>query len=509
MRNLMTIFILFFVCVAGSELHASETVDQTAQTRWLAVMLGGRKIGHVEILRQTDGNRIITTQTLSLTFNRAGKPLQLSNMSRSIESIDGLPQGFAATIRMSAKDSMTNGRLRPDGKYHVVTTVGGHERESTIEWPDGGLLAEGQRQAMLAAGRVPGTRYELRAFDPSRQQVVAIHMQVIGDERVNLPEGTEVLSHQRQIFGLIDGKQGYDLWLDHEGMARKGSMTLLGGKLEMLGCSKACALAANQDVDMFRSAMVGAPRPLTSDLRNAPLRYRIYIKGEHGISPIITTDEQRITSLGKGSWQVDVGSAVAGGQSPPVKEDVEPNDWLQSDAPEIRALAKKVAGPIADNRKKMRRLRSFVSDYIDEHGLDVGYASALEVLHNRRGDCTEYAVLLAALARAQNIPTRVISGMTYADRYAGASRVFLPHQWVQAWIDGRWESYDAASRRFDTSHIALASGDGEPWNFYQANQLFGDIHIIEAKPVTELFNTPIPEVVPIVPTMPLMTNGEG
>ena len=44
----------------------------------------------------------------------------------------------------------------------------------------------------------------------------------------------------------------------------------------------------------------------------------------------------------------------------------------------------------------------------------------------------------------------------------GTPRVFVPHAWVQSWVDGRWESYDAALRRFDTAHIALATGDGDP-----------------------------------------------
>jgi hypothetical protein len=89
--------------------------------------------------------------------------------------------------------------------------------------------------------------------------------------------------------------------------------------------------------------------------------------------------------------------------------------------------------------------------------------------------------------------------MVYADRYAGTSHVFLPHQWVQAWIEGRWESYDAALRRFDATHIALASGDGDPWNFYEANRLFGSIHITEAMPGTELFRVSAPEAAPAAP----------
>jgi hypothetical protein len=96
-------------------------------------------------------------------------------------------------------------------------------------------------------------------------------------------------------------------------------------------------------------------------------------------------------------------------------------------------------------------------------GVDyLGYATAVEALQNRSGDCTEFAVLLAAAARARGIPTRVVAGLVYAARFSGKKDVFSPHMWVQAWIDGRWVSFDAGLERFDATHIALVVGDGDP-----------------------------------------------
>src|SRR5690349_17128588 len=90
------------------------------------------------------------------------------------------------------------------------------------------------------------------------------------------------------------------------------------------------------------------------------------------------------------------------------------------------------------------------------------------------------------MARAQGIPARVVTGMVYADRFAGTSQLFIPHQWVQAWVDGRWQSFDAALRHFDSTHLALASGDGDPWHFAATTQLFGNLHIREAVPGADL-----------------------
>lgn len=448
---------------------------------WMTVLLGGRKVGHVQIDRERVGDILTTTQTLSLDLSRSGKPMHLGNMSRSVEGPDGVPLGFASRTRMSSMDSTVDAVPDDTGRYRVTTTVGGQTTITWMDWPGDALLAEGQRLATVAAGRAPGTHYQLHEFDPSSQQVVQVQVDVLGEETVALPNGVMRLSHQRQTLTMARGRQTLDLWVDDRGIARKGLMSLLGQPLEMLACDRACALAPNQPVDMLRAATIDSPRWLPAYVRAVPMRYRIRISGNIG-QPFITTDEQQVTSLGGGDWMLDVGGSHAGRQAPPRPSDTQPNAWLQSDAPAIRRLAARAVGGAHDDLQRMRRLREFVSDYITGHGLDVGYASALEVVNSREGDCTEYAVLLAAMARAQGIPARVVTGMVYADRFAGGTRLFIPHEWVQAWVHGRWQSFDAALRHFDSTHLALASGDGDPWHFAATTQLFGNLHIRQAVP---------------------------
>lgn len=91
-----------------------------------------------------------------------------------------------------------------------------------------------------------------------------------------------------------------------------------------------------------------------------------------------------------------------------------------------------------------------------------GYRSAREALQRREGDCTEYALLLAAAARSRRIPARVVGGMAYGSRFVGRAHAFGPHMWVQAWNGERWISYDAGLGEFDAGHLALAVGDGDP-----------------------------------------------
>ncbi|WP_243047382.1 transglutaminase-like domain-containing protein [Dyella sp. RRB7] len=503
MRNRTALlWLLLALCPAPGLTARAETVP--ADTRWMTVLLGGRKIGHLQIEHRRDGDIVTTTQALVIELNRNGSSIPLGVTIRSVESTTGQPLAFYARSTLSTTDSTVDGRRLPDGDFAVTTTVGGIARQATLSWPPGAVLSEGQRLTMLKAAAHPGQSYAMSMFDPASQAVAHVDMQVIGDERVVLPEGSMVLNHQRQTLQPPRGVQTMDLWLDDQGHARKGTLGMLGHELEMLACSQRCAMAPVQDVDMFRAAMVDSPRLLPAAMRSTFLRYRIHMP-EGSPPPAIDTDEQHISSLGHGDWLVDIGNPQPGGEAAPDAGDTQPNAWVQSDAPVIRELAARVVGDAAGDLQKMRRLRSFVSGYITQHGLDVGYASALEVVQTRQGDCTEYAVLLAALARAEGIPTRVVTGMVYADRYGSSSRVFVPHAWVQSWINGRWQSFDAALRQFDSTHIALDLGDGDPWHFFNITNLLGQIHIEKITPSWELAGN-LPPTSAIGPTA---AAGEG
>ncbi|WP_430390747.1 transglutaminase-like domain-containing protein [Dyella sp. 20L07] len=484
MRNWTAVLLLVLsLCPLPGFTARAEGVSP--DTTWMTVLLGGRKIGHLEIEHQRAGDIVTTTQTLVIELNRNGNGVPMGVMTRSVESAAGEPMAFYARSTLSNTASTVEGHRQPDGNFAVTTTVGGEARQTTLSWPPGAVLSEGQRLALIKTAGQTGQKYTMSMFDPASQAVARVDMQVIGNERVALPDGWMMLNHQRQELRTSRGVQTMDLWLDDQGTARKGTLNMLGRELEMLACNQHCAMAPVQSVDMFRVAMVSSPRLLPANLRSSFLRFHIRVP-EGSPQPVIGTDEQHVSDLGHGDWLVDVGNPQPGGEAPPDASDTLPNAWVQSDAPEIRDLASRTVGDAQDDLQKMRRLRSFVSDYIKQHGLDVGYASALEVVHTREGDCTEYAVLLAAMARAQQIPTRVVTGMVYADRFAGASRVFVPHAWVQSWINDRWQSFDAALRRFDSSHIALDMGDGDPWHFFNVANLFGQMHIDEITPTAEL-----------------------
>ena len=101
--------------------------------------------------------------------------------------------------------------------------------------------------------------------------------------------------------------------------------------------------------------------------------------------------------------------------------------------------------------------------------------------NSRQGDCTEFAVLTAAMCRAVGIPAQVVAGVAYVDDFAGL-RGFGGHAWTQVYIGGKWIGLDAAFKGtgrggYDAGHIALATGNGEPGDFLNLATTLGRFKI--------------------------------
>jgi transglutaminase-like putative cysteine protease len=440
-------------------------------------MLGGRKIGSMHTTRAVHGERVITQQHLQVEFDRAGTRVALATYETDEETRAGVPLGFESRTTMSGGENLVVGTVRDGRSIEVRRRVGGETQTRTLVWPAGALLAEGLRLAEARAGTAAGTRYTSLAFQPENLEAVAIDTVVGETARVDLPDGARVLTKIEQTIRLPDAPAHSTAWVDADQTVVKLIMPLLGYELTMLACSQKCAQAPNQSADILVHALMPAPRALSADERRRGLVLKLSASDHGEPLKFAQTDEQKVMPDGDGFEVTIVPVDGKPAEGKPDVADTRPNDWLQSSAPEIVALAKKGVGDARSPHEQMQQLEDFVRGYIRTKDLNVGYASALEVVRNPEGDCTEHAVLLAALGRARGIPARVVDGLVYVDHYAGSEHVFVPHAWVQAFVDGHWQSFDAALHGFDAGHLALSVGDGDPWRFFAGFNALGRMRV--------------------------------
>ncbi len=457
--------------------------------QWFTVLIDGRKIGSFESTRRVDDAAVATTQTLDIVLDRAGSRVSLSSTESATETATGEPLAFHSRSLLSGSETLTEGTISANS-MQVTTRTGGNRVERHLAWPQGALLPEGQRLAGIAAGLADGTRYRTLAFQPSSLDAVEVTSVVGAIEEVDLPGGSRPLTRVDQTIAFPGAPLHNRAWVDADQTVYKLTMPLMGVELTLLACDKACATAPDQGTDVFSHTLVRAPLTLQPKDLAGSMRYVMLPRDRTAALNLPQTDEQKVTRDGSASV-VTVGRATRPSKpEQPDPADFLPNDWLQSSAPEIIRLATGAIGDARSPRERMQRIENFVRGFISAKNLDVGYASALEVARKPEGDCTEHAVLVAALGRAVGIATRVVDGLAYTPSFAGRQQVFVPHAWAQAFVDGRWQSFDAALAGFDAGHIALAIGDGDPWRFYAGLDMLGRIDLYRAEPLRAAADSP-------------------
>lgn len=250
------------------------------------------------------------------------------------------------------------------------------------------------------------------------------------------------------------------------------------------GIASACAADAaprsNYELEQaIRALLVASPYKISDAALAGTIRYRVQLRGSANWNwP--ETAEQHVAQHGD-TTELTI-CADCGREMPPTESELhrylQPNDWVQSRDRRVVEFARAANGGSIDATMSalILAVQKHMTGAIDFRE----YQTAVQALDSRSGDCTEFAVLLAAAARARGIPTRVVVGLSYASRFLGHRHAFSPHMWVQAWNGTRWASYDAALSHFDAGHIAIAIGDGTPQSTRGAMSSIAKLRIVEA-----------------------------
>ncbi|MEM9257121.1 MAG: transglutaminase-like domain-containing protein [Pseudomonadota bacterium] len=125
-------------------------------------------------------------------------------------------------------------------------------------------------------------------------------------------------------------------------------------------------------------------------------------------------------------------------------------------------------------------IEAYVNGFIEDPTSIHGFQIASKVAADRSGDCTEYAVLTTALARALGIPARLVFG-TVIVQDQGAVTAF-GHAWSEIHYRGQWQRIDAALHPLATSsrfYVPTAELSNEGPGF--AFAMFSSINTLPGK----------------------------
>ncbi|MHC4180203.1 MAG: transglutaminase-like domain-containing protein, partial [Planctomycetota bacterium] len=413
--------------------------------------MGGARVGYARTTishARRSGRKVVRVEGLThLAVKRFGQMAEQEIRFTCIETLDGKLIEFEAEVQQGKVPMRSTGKV-VGNRLQLETTTLGKKTSTSIPWSSeyGGFYAT--EESLLRRPMQPGERRTIRSLVPVLNQVATIELVAKDYELVKLLGGSFELLRIDTTTRFSGGVElSVAVWCDRQGESLKTRTDAI--QLETVRATKALALETKDlaEIDLGWDATVTVDRRLESPHSTKQIRYRVQLDGADPAKVFVSGPSQRVKSTGPHTAELTV-YALRPGQTggnpeapddPPSDEHQEPNNMIQSDYPKIVAMARKAAGDRQDPWQVAQTLERYVGQHISEVAFSEAFATAAEVAENPVGDCTEHAVLLAALARARGIPARAAMGLVYIQGKGS----FGYHMWTEVYVEGRWIPIDA------------------------------------------------------------------
>lgn len=441
----------------GPEAAASADAHQG----WHAVFLDGIHCGYEHFrwrTAQRDGRPVREVQwELVLRVLRQGQYNQTEIRAAGFESPGGPPLEIHCRNGVGDLDFVARAR---QGVLHRRSTSGAASRDALLPLPADarGFLAV--EQSLVEQPPAPGDRRRLRVFHVVFGQFVEVELVARHHETVACLGTSRRLLAVDATLALPAGQTLQSrLWVDTRGVIWKTQAQGVSIPQVAYRTTRAAAIGceAQQLPDIGRAAMVPVARPLPDVHRRHAARYRVTLREGDPARSFASDQRQQVTPRDEHTADIvvrrlqppeaaDAGSS--GGVGPPRATSaadapigiyLAPSDLVQSDDPLVVALASEAAEGHRDPYRVALALERWVHGAMRRVDYGTTFASAAEVAHRLQGDCTEHAVLLAALCRARGIPARLALGLVYVP----SAQAFAFHMWCEAQVRGTWVPLDA------------------------------------------------------------------
>lgn len=458
-----------------------------AETRWYRLDLGGVPAGWRKVDESTADGLRTWVITEFLRINRGGVPVEIEASVVWVDTVNGTPVEMRLMQKMGLQPVEATWRFLGDD-IEITTTQGG--RTNTVRVPapsEPWLTPQASRAFVAARGDAGADTISFRTMSPEYGPQALMQ---------NMVRAGEATVHW----------QGRDLpatrWaVSTEGIPFKGDV-LLSSDWRPLGSNMKLPFGDLSDT------LAGPEVQVMDDDVSPELFVSLFVKPTNDLHDAHHLDRLVLRLSSKDGSEVDIdssGSQAIAGRSPnSVTIVVDPGTPLPPIAGETDDPAYREASSLVDAADitiieltkqavmdaapgplhHAEAIRAFVNRWIRKKGLATAFASASETAIDQSGDCSEHAVLLAAMLRADNIPSRVATGLVWMDG-AGA---FGWHMWTQALINGAWIDLDATlPMTYSPGHVLVTTSPlSDGWGQSDLVGLLGllgnvQIDVIEAK----------------------------
>jgi len=456
-RNWVIGIIVFSLCAtvlqpARTAMAAEEAAKKSTESKssdvWQVIYIGEQRIGYARIrTRETkkDGKPIlVTTNTMQLKLKRFGQTLNIQYNTRTEETKTGQLLNFEFEMRNPpAAPTISKGKI--DGtRITIKTTIAGRTTSKRMAWDRSVKSPSYQDQLMKDPPFKPGDQRSFKTYVPELNQVTNVSLSALGYSKVELLDGKKHNLLKLKVTQSILPSMTTYAFLDRTGESLKTEADFLGSKMITYTVGQAAALEelAGAELDIATSTLVRMEKPLKQGHDSKRAVYKITISEEDAAKAFVNGGTQSVKVIDPETVELTVTAIKIPASTRTGK--IDPQYTANTKFLQIRDLAvvehanRASAGEFNPGRIA-RRMEKYVYEKIDNKNFSTALASAAEVAKSLEGDCTEHAVLLAAMLRAKKIPSKVAVGLVYVDRLGS----FGGHMWTEAYLGGKWVPLDA------------------------------------------------------------------
>ena len=443
------------------------TAPAASEETWQAIAIRGQRIGYGRLVTsqiERDGQTVFVSQSrLHTVIKRFDGKLTLLIEQHVEEDAEGNLIRFTYRMENPPASELVMAGQREGDALVLQTTAGG--QTTTTRLPVMGELKSPQYlDRLMETQPLPtGDSRTVQMFDPQVNSVLTVRATGRGPAKFT-PPGGATQSGTHAVVEFLTGLPGVkvDVYFDADSKMVFNEIPLLGTATWTVTRDEALAKIP-EDVDLGLAALLKVPR-IPNASRSKVIVYR-FTRPEPFAATIFTQDErQSPVQVSPNVVEVTVravhpGEAPPGGQpqTPPDAVYTECSSMARCDDPEIAKLARDAAPADAAPADFAVRAEQAVHRWLTRKNMSTNLATASEVVRSREGDCTEHAVLLAAVLRARQVPARVALGLVYWDAHSALAG----HAWTEAWLNGRWVTLDAtqATGGVGATHVKLSDAN--------------------------------------------------
>jgi transglutaminase-like putative cysteine protease len=430
-------------------LKSSERITHPLD-EWWGVFYRGEKIGYASqsVRPKPAGYKLSSFSTLHL--NLLGTNQSVTTRLESETNEEWIVEKFSFDLASKEVSFKARGMVTP-GKLHLESESAGPRSKVELPLSHAPYLLATLKPYAATQQLEPGRPHHFSTFDPATlsQQITTVTIE--GREQLRIGSKTEPAIRIRQQFKGISVTS----WIDGSGRTLREESPA-GLSLVQQSPEEARTIPASKamPLDLITQSSIEPDRPISEPGLRQSLKLKL--SGFELANFSLQSGRQKLSGdhLEIRRERVEpVSISSASPHDSTLRSYLQATPFVQSDHPEIRALARKIIGAEKEPLQVIIRIKDWVYREIAKQPT-VSLPNALEVLRIRKGDCNEHTVLFNALARAAGIPAKTAVGVTYL---RGA---FYYHAWSEVWL-GKWISLDSVLNQFptDVTHIKFLEGE--------------------------------------------------